>query len=110
MSGCLQYICIMSHEPMDARTSDGFQPAPAGLRLARWVRRICGFIAFAAFVFAVFNAGDRNPLQWSATFTFMGCVFAYLFIVLAVWVIEAAHRRTGRRMPGGQTRDGGDPR
>lgn len=79
----------MSHEPLDYFTPPVEDALTEQLRVVRRVRRILGFIALGAFIFAVVNSGDRNPLQWPATFVFMGCLAVYLFAVLRSWATRA---------------------
>jgi hypothetical protein len=89
----------MSHEPLDYFTPPVEDAPTAQLRVVRKVRRVLGFIALAAFIFAGVNSGDRNPLQWPATFVFMGCLAVYLFAVLISWAARAqvALRERNRR-------------
>jgi hypothetical protein len=86
----------MSREPLDYFTPPVEDGPTARLRVVRRVRRVFGFVALAAFVFAGFNSSDRNPLQWPATFVFMGCLGVYLVAVLVSWAargVVAVNRR-----------------
>jgi hypothetical protein len=89
----------MSHDPLGYYTPPVEDASTAQLRVVRKVRRVFGFIAVAAFVFAGFNSGDRNPLQWPATFAFMGCLGVYFVAVLVSWGAQgaAAMRKRSRR-------------
>jgi hypothetical protein len=89
----------MPHEPLDYFTPPVEDAATAQLRVVRRVRRVFGFIALAAFIFAGFNSGDRNPLQWPAAFVFMGCLGVYFIAVLVSWAAHgavAAGKRSSR--------------
>jgi hypothetical protein len=89
----------MSHEPLGYYTPPVEDAATARLRVVRKVRRVFGIIALAAFVFAGFNSGDRNPLQWPAMFAFRGCLGVYFIAVLVSWGAHGAvaMRKRSRR-------------
>jgi hypothetical protein len=81
------------------RPVEGDEPPPQPLLTGvRRARAIAGWIALAAFVFAGLHAGDRDRLQWPATFAFMACLAAYVLTALIVWAVRiyvtvAARRR-----------------
>lgn len=80
----------MPPAPLDYFTPPDEDASTAQLRVVRRVRRVFGFVALAAFIFAGFNSGDRNPLQWPATFVFMGCLGVYFIAVLVSWGARGA--------------------
>ena len=77
----------MSNDPLDYVTPPVEDTSTAQVRVVRRVRRVLGFIALVAFIFAGLNAGDRNPLQWPAMFIFMGLLGVYLIAVVVSWSV-----------------------
>jgi hypothetical protein len=77
------------------------QPASRLVRGMRQGRTITGWIAASTGVFAAFNSGDRNPLQWPSTFVFMASALLFFWAVLVNWMVDSylgwTTRRRGRR-------------
>ena len=86
----------MSHEPLDYFTPPAEDARAARLRIVLRVRRILGFTALAALIFAVLNSGDRSRLQWEAAFLLLGSFFAYFVAILASWEARRAVARRKR--------------
>jgi len=90
----------MSREPLNYFTPPpGKDARAAQLRIARRARRILGFTALGAFIFACINSRDGNALQWPAMFIFMACLGFYLIFVLISMAtrMEIAARRRRER-------------
>lgn len=87
----------MSHEPLDYFTPPAEDKAATQYRVVRRIRRVFGFIALAAFIFAGANSSDRNPLQWPAAFVFMGCLAVYFIAILVSWAAHGAVAVSNRR-------------